>query len=97
MSHTTREAAENYLSRGWAIIPVPFGKKAPTLKGWPDLWLTKDDLSRHFNGLPVNIGVLLGDPSGGLIDVDLDSPEALILAPRFLPPTECRFGRASTP
>lgn len=96
MSRTTREAAENYLIKGWTIIPVPFREKAPTLKGWPDFRLTKDDLPLHFNGLPQNIGVLLGEPSGGLIDVDLDCPEALTLAPRFLPPTECRFGRAGT-
>ena len=97
MSRTTREAAEYYLSRGWAVIPVPFREKAPTLKRWPDLRLTKDDLPRYFDEHPQNIGVLLGEPSGGLIDVDLDSPEALTLASRFLPPTECGFGRASTP
>lgn len=97
MSRTTREAAESYLRRGWAPIPVPSREKGPTLKGWPDLRLTKDDIPLHFNGVSQNIGVLLGEPSGGLIDVDLDSPEALILATQFLPPTDCRFGRASTP
>lgn len=97
MSRTTGEAAEYYLSRGWAPIPVPPGEKAPKLKGWPDLRITKESLSHHFNETPQNIGVLLGEPSEGLIDVDLDSPEAIMLVTQFLPPTECRFGRASTP
>lgn len=97
MSRTTREAAESYLGRGWAPIPVPFMKKGPTLEKWPDLRLTVSALPHYFDGAPQNIGVLLGEPSGGLIDVDLDSPESLILAPLFLPLTDCRFGRASTP
>ena len=41
--------------------------------------------------------MLLGEPSGGLVDVDLDSPEALALAERLLPPTASRFGRPSKP
>jgi putative DNA primase/helicase len=56
-----------------------------------------DDLPRHFNCAPQNIGVLLGEPSGWLIDVDLDHPLAVELAAQYLPPTILRFGRASKP
>ena len=44
-----------------------------------------------------NVGVVLGDASGGLIDIDLDCEQALTLAPIFLPPTGFRFGRKSKP
>lgn len=89
--------ARHYLSRGWAPIPVPYGSKAPKGKNWPKLKLSEANQLRHFNGVAVNIGVLLGKPSGGLIDVDLDAGEALALAPRFLPATPCRFGRQRKP
>lgn len=92
-----RDRAEVYLSRAWAIVPVPYGLKAPTLDGWQNLRLGVDDLPRYFNGHPSNIGVLLGEPSGGLIDVDLDSPEAVQLAETFLPATGGIFGRQSKP
>lgn len=52
---------------------------------------------------PRNVGVNLGEPSGGLADVDLDCEEALELAPRFLGGRDGRpwrtwtFGRASSP
>jgi putative DNA primase/helicase len=91
------DVARGYLGRGWRVIPVPFRSKRPTIAGWPGLRLDASDLDRHFNGQPVNIGTLLGEPSGGLTDVDLDCPEALRLASRFLPLTHSTFGRASKP
>src|SRR3712207_7059016 len=42
------------------------------------------------------VGILLGDPSGGLVDVDLDAKEAGKVAGRFLPPT-LTSGRESSP
>lgn len=78
---------------GWSLVPIPLGEKAPKLPGWPALRLTADDLPRYF-GAPSNVGVILGAPSGYLVDVDLDTPEAIELAPRFLPSTWV-FGRAS--
>ena len=90
------ESARTYLSRGYAVIPLPAGKKIPVLKGWTDLRLTAEDLPRHFNGTG-NIGVLLGEPSGWLVDVDLDCDEAVALAPTFLPPTGATSGRPGKP
>ena len=41
--------------------------------------------------------MVLGDASGGLVDIDLDSDTARKLAPYFLPPTGWIFGRESAP
>jgi hypothetical protein len=86
------DAARWYLARGYAPIPVPAGTKVPVLKGWTDLRLAEADLPQHFNGTG-NVGVLLGEPSGWLVDVDLDCEEAVALAPAFLPPTGAKSGR----
>jgi Bifunctional DNA primase/polymerase, N-terminal len=44
-----------------------------------------------------NVGIILGEPSGWLVDVDLDCPEAIELADQFLPPTPAITGRPSAP
>jgi hypothetical protein len=80
-------AAERYVRRGFAMVPIPHGKKSPVLGGWEGLRLSSDELSEHFNGKPQNVGLLLGQPSGGLVDVDLDVEEVKRVAGRFLPPT----------
>jgi hypothetical protein len=90
---TARKAAERYLARGWSVIPIPHRTKKAIYKGWPQIRLTHETLDQHFNGRPQNIGVLLGEPSGWLIDVDLDHQRAVELAPQFLPPTPLVFGR----
>lgn len=90
------EAARAYLRMGYQPVPVPAGQKGPVLKGWNALRLRDEDLPRYFSG-PGNIGLLLGEPSGGLIDVDLDCPEAIALADRFLPPTPAVTGRPRAP
>lgn len=96
-THPTLESAIAYTRRGWRVIPVPFGEKSPRLGGWQRLRLTEADLPHHFDGRPQNIGVLLGEPSGGLVDVDLDCPEAVALADELLPATGLVFGRPSKP
>lgn len=93
------EAARWYLGRGYAPIPIPAGSKVPVLKGWQALRLAEDELPRHFNGAPTsgNIGLLLGEPSGWLVDVDLDCEEAISLAGQYLPPTGATSGRPGKP
>lgn len=83
-------------ARGFALVPVPLGLKRPVIRGWQDLRLDGAELRSTFRERS-NVGVLLGEPSGGLIDVDLDGPEALALVPAFLPPTDLCSGRASAP
>src|SRR5215217_3357006 len=94
---TAREIAHEYIRRGWSPVPVPFKQKGPTLPSWQQLRLTEENAAAYFDRSAQNIGVLLGPPSGGLTDVDLDCPEALALADIFLPPTEACFGRRSNP
>lgn len=81
-------------ARGWTLVPIPFKQKAPARQGWQHLQLRADELAAAFRG-PTNVGVLLGAPSGGLIDIDLDSREALIVAARLLPATALRSSRPS--
>lgn len=94
---TPREWAEEYLSNGWAVIPLPPRSKICTIEGWPELRLRSEDLPSAFADPNANIGVLLGEPSGGLVDIDLDHPTAVMLADRFLPPTGAIFGRSGKP
>ncbi len=80
---------------GCRVVPVPHRSKNPGYTAWEQSRLDEADLPHHFNGRPQNIGILMGEPSGGLIDIDLDCVEAIALAPLILPPTGARFGRAS--
>jgi putative DNA primase/helicase len=82
----TRKAAARYIEVGWAPIPVPHGEKNPNSRGWQKQRIGLEDVPTHWtNGQ--NVGVLLGSPSGGLVDVDLDVAELLPIADRFLKPT----------
>ena len=90
-------AAHIYCRHRWSVIPVPFKSKNPGINGWPHLRLSESDIPKYFrNGLQ-NIGVLLGEPSGWLVDIDLDHPLAVELADKYLPPTDAVFGHPSKP
>jgi Protein of unknown function (DUF3987)/Bifunctional DNA primase/polymerase, N-terminal len=91
------EAARLYTARNWSLVPVPYREKRPSLPGWQNLRLTEKDLAKHFNGQRQNIGVILGKPSGNLVDVDLDCREAVELATTLLPETSAVFGHSSNP
>ncbi len=93
---TTLEAAHDYLSRGWMPVPVPLSSKAPVLSGWQHLRLEQADLPQYFADA-ANIGLLLGNASAGLVDIDLDSREAQAVASTFLCTTGLVHGRASKP
>ena len=88
--------ARKYAKWRWRLVPVPRKQKAPLLNGWQKLRLDKADIPEHFTE-DANIGVLLGEPSRSLIDVDLDCDESIFLAPHFLPATGRIHGRASKP
>ena len=94
---TPAEWAMVYRSRGWSPIPIPYKSKVPKITEWQNLRLTDADIPHYFNGELQNISVLQGDPSGGLVDIDLDAPEAVQLADHFLPATSCIFGRVGKP
>lgn len=94
------DAALRYLQLGWAVVPCArFGDghdsdgKAPRkYKDWRKLRFTEEEIPRHF-GPSDNVGVILGAASGGLVDIDLDTPEAVRAAPLLLPPSQAVFGR----
>lgn len=87
--------ARTYLRRGWQVTPVRPRTKVAKLKGWPNLRLSDAQLDSYFSR-GENVGVLLGAPSGALVDIDLDCAEAVKLAPFLLPET-LTFGRLSNP
>jgi putative DNA primase/helicase len=76
--------------RGFKPIPIPRGSKNPG-KGWNRLSVTEAEVDGLF-APDGNIGIRLGAPSGGLVDVDLDCDEAVLLR-GFLEPTDLRHGR----
>ena len=91
-------AARAYTRRGWRVVPVRRGEKGVTLARWTELRLGEDDLPRWFRGAAAhNVGILTGTPSGGLVDVDCDAPEAREAAKELLPATGLISGRASAP
>lgn len=86
-----RSVAQSYQDRGFVPIPMTPRGKTPARKAWPQSTLDSplDDFSPDSN-----IGIVLGEPSGGLVDIDFDCAEAKELAPYLLPPTGVAFGRA---
>lgn len=94
---TLLDVALSYHRRGWSPIPVHFKSKKPNNRAWPELRLTEADIHKEFHRKQRNIGVLLGEPSQELIDIDLDHPFCVELADQFLPPTPAVFGRPGKP
>lgn len=89
-------ACEACLARGWRVVPIAPRSKAPRLHGWVKLRMDIDDLDAALCHAD-NLGVLLGEPSGWLVDIDLDCPEAVALAEDHLPPTGMVTGRGASP
>jgi hypothetical protein len=95
---TAFAAAQRYIQRGWSVIPIPHRSKKTKSKGWQQWRIKLEELDRWFPASkPWNIGVLLGEPSGWLIDIDLDHLRAIEIAPKYLPLTPLMFGRAGKP
>ena len=92
--NSTLEWARQYHALGFAPIPVPPREKAPRIPHWQNLIIPESRLPQYFsNGS--NIGLLNGQPSNWIIDIDIDSSIALKLASNFLPATEMIHGRVS--
>lgn len=87
-----------YLNLGWEVVPIVPGQKRPSVGGWSKLRVSKmgaeerDDL---FDGQ--GVGLLLGKPSGGVVDVDLDVREAAMLANEVLSYRTLVLGRSLNP
>ena len=91
---TPLDIALSYIAEGLAVVPIAHKQKRPSLLEWQTLRIGAEDAPEYFNGAEQNIGVILGDASHGLTDIDLDCDEAVQAASYFLPRTRC-FGRES--
>ncbi|WP_419187821.1 bifunctional DNA primase/polymerase [Stieleria bergensis] len=85
-----RSWVANYRERGWFAVPLRPHSKSPARRDWTSLRLNPEVFPEG-----CNIGLILGEPSGWLVDVDLDCPEAIELADQYLPPTLAITGRPS--
>lgn len=99
------EAAVEAVKRGYSPIPIHSHDKIPALSSWTrGIGTTDPDEVRDYfmkkateEPLAENLGLLLGEPSGGLIDVDLDHPKTRRLKDHFLPRSPMRSGRPGRP
>lgn len=99
---STTMAAVEAAARGFQPIPLLDRLKKPALAQWTrQRWAPTDDVKGSFETWfsegKGNVGVLLGEPSGGLVDVDIDHPKAARLKDFFLPPTPAMSGREGRP
>jgi hypothetical protein len=76
------------------FIAVKPNSKVPVHHDWPNNPVPEEWFEEHPE---YNRGVLLGEASDRLVDVDIDHPMALKLAGYFLPETELSWGRKSNP
>ena len=103
------EAALDAYRRGLTPLPIPRHSKGPVMAGWNRLrWPdpTEDTgegedavraaFEEYTAGGSTNLGVLLGEASGDLIDVDLDHPAAMRLKSYLLPYTSAIHGRETS-
>lgn len=91
------QLAKDYIARGFPIIPVPYGSKSPNLKGWPELEVTLANAGEYFSAAASNIAIALGRESSNLVDLDLDTDDAVHFAKIIAAPTGCVWGRDLRP
>jgi len=83
--------AKAYIEAGWAVVPLVKGEKKANTK-WQSKIYTPDDFASD-----AGIAGKCGEPSGWQVDVDLDHPYAVVIAPFFLPDTQLIHGRPGKP
>jgi hypothetical protein len=84
---TIQDWAKLYIDGGWGVVPLAPKAKRVTKAGWIGLDFTAEDFRDGDN---------LGLRSvGGLVFVDLDSPEVVAFGDAFLPATPSIYGRPS--
>jgi putative DNA primase/helicase len=85
-----------YLRCGLSVVRT--NGKVPPDKGWQNSQAGEAELQAWFGaGADHNIGVITGERSHNLADIDLDIPAAVAVADMFLPKTGWIFGRPSHP
>jgi len=83
-----------YWELGFDTVPVEPRSKAVKFDDWniPNRQFRDPE---DYRGR--NIGIRLGAVSSGLVDVDLDTPDACAVAPYILPPTRMRMRKRGKP
>jgi hypothetical protein len=79
MQNGTYDCALAAFGPNTVFLPIPKGTKGPKIKDWQKLTL-EQTLAPDFQALlqtAGNIGVLLGQPSANLVDIDLDTDAAV--------------------
>lgn len=94
--HDVLHSARKYIQRHWRVVPVHPKEKVPRQKDWQNERIKESEISDYVHE-DDNIGILWGNPSHWLVDIDLDCKEAVVLAPSFLPKTDRVYGRESRP
>ena len=99
-SKTPLDSAKFYISKGFRPIPLPYKGKAPDFNGWQQFDCTEDEAEKYFNDRPSDFNDKKGNVAlildKGLVDVDLDSKEAVELAEYYLPAGGCKYGRETS-
>lgn len=89
MSSLVKEYAQKYIDRGWQIVPLAPGEKACKDADWQKIIFDADMFEDTDN-----IGI---KSVNGLVVIDEDSPEVVVLADYFLPKTGAIYGRKAKP
>ncbi|MDP9364925.1 MAG: bifunctional DNA primase/polymerase [Chloroflexota bacterium] len=93
---TVLDWALEYERRGFNPTPNLPGLKVAYRRGWQSERLSEFEIRKEFTPEKA-VGLVLGEPSGGLVCADLDSLEALALGDRYLPETGMVDGRLKKP
>jgi hypothetical protein len=69
-----KKIIEEYYNRGWSIIPVKYKTKLPIIswKKYQEERLPLEILMKWYSYSLMNVAVICGDISGGLVGVDID-------------------------
>jgi len=94
--HDVLHSARKYIRRHWKVVPIRPNEKVPRWEGWQKQRIKESEVPDYFHEGD-NIGILWGEPSRWLVDVDLDCNAAVALAPNFLPKTDSVYGRETRP
>ena len=95
MNCETTKVAHTMLDMGLHPVQLKARSKDAYETGWTKRIHTHATVDAEFCDGD-NVGVLLGELGGWVVDIDLDSVKALEVAQRILPPTLC-FGRDGKP
>lgn len=87
-----RATVPKYTARGWNLARLRPKSKAAAENDWPN---QRPEAADFLDG--DNVGILWGEPSGGLVDVDIDDKAAAVTVRAWLPKTGAVFGRDGKP